>query len=147
LTAPSPVLGLRANARQFTLLVALNAVVGAVAGLERSVLPLVGEQEFGIDSRGAILLFVLAFGLAKAFANLSTGPLAQRFGRKRVLVLGWLVMAPVPALVGLAPAWWMIVVANIFLGAGQGLAWSVTGRMKIDHVGPRRRGHALGLNE
>ncbi len=140
-------LGLRANWRQFALLVALNAVVGAMAGLERSVLPLVGEQEFGIDSRGAILLFVLAFGLAKAFANLSTGPLAHRFGRKRVLVLGWLVMAPVPFLVGLAPAWWVIVVANLFLGAGQGLAWSMTVVMKIDLVGPRRRGLALGLNE
>lgn len=140
-------LGLRANARQFALLVALNAVVGAMAGLERSVLPLVGEEEFGIDSRGAILLFVLAFGLAKAFANLSTGPLAHRFGRKHVLLLGWAVMAPVPVLVGLAPGWWLIVVANLFLGAGQGLAWSMTVLMKIDLVGPRRRGLALGLNE
>jgi len=140
-------LGLRANWRQFTLLVALNAVVGAMAGLERSVIPLVGETEFGVDARGAILLFVLAFGLAKAFANLATGPLAARFGRKPVLVAGWVVMAPVPLLVGLAPGWWLVVVANLFLGAGQGLAWSMTVLMKIDLVGPRRRGLALGLNE
>ncbi len=140
-------LGLRTNWRQFTLLVALNAVVGAMAGLERSVVPLVGETEFGVDARGAILLFVLAFGLAKAFANLATGPLAARFGRKPVLVAGWAVMAPVPVLVGLAPGWWLVVVANLFLGAGQGLAWSMTVLMKIDLVGPRRRGLALGLNE
>ncbi|MDH4178090.1 MAG: MFS transporter [Thermoleophilia bacterium] len=147
MTARSASLGLRANAGQFALLVGLNAVVGAMAGLERSVVPLVGEDEFGVDSRGAILLFVLAFGVAKALANLSTGPLAQRLGRRRVLVLGWLTMAPVPLLVGLAPAWWVIVVANVFLGAGQGLAWSMTVVMKIDLVGPRRRGLALGLNE
>ncbi len=140
-------LGLRTNWRQFTLLVALNSVVGAMAGLERSVVPLVGETEFGIDARGAILLFVLAFGLAKAFANLATGPLAARFGRKPVLVAGWAVMAPVPVLVGIAPGWWLVVVANLFLGAGQGLAWSMTVLMKIDLVGPRRRGLALGLNE
>jgi MFS family permease len=142
-----PALGLRANWRQFALLVALNAVVGAMAGLERSVVPLVGEEEFGVGSKGAVLLFVLAFGLAKACANLATGPLAGRYGRKHVLVLGWLVMMPVPVLVGLAPGWWMIVVANLFLGAGQGLAWSMTVLMKIDLVGPRRRGLALGLNE
>ncbi len=142
-----PILGLRANWRQFTLLVALNAVVGAMAGLERSVVPLVGERDFGVGSKGAILLFVLAFGVAKACANLATGPLAQRLGRRRVLVLGWACMAPVPALVALAPGWWLVVAANVLLGAGQGLAWSMTVVMKIDLVGPRRRGLALGLNE
>ncbi len=141
------VLGLRANWRQFALLVALNAVVGAMAGLERSVVPLLGERDFGVDSKGAILLFVLAFGVAKACANLATGPLAQRLGRRRVLVLGWVCMAPVPALVGLAPGWWLVVAANVLLGAGQGLAWSMTVVMKIDLAGPRRRGLALGLNE
>ncbi len=141
------VLGLRANWRQFALLVALNAVVGAMAGLERSVVPLLGERDFGVDSKGAILLFVLAFGVAKACANLATGPLAQRLGRRRVLVLGWVCMAPVPALVGLAPGWWLVVGANVLLGAGQGLAWSMTVVMKIDLAGPRRRGLALGLNE
>jgi MFS family permease len=140
-------LGLRENWRQFSLLVALNAVVGAMAGLERSVVPLVGEEEFGVESKGAVLLFVLAFGLAKACANLATGPLATRYGRKRVLVLGWFVMTPVPVLVGVAPGWWLVVLANLFLGAGQGLAWSMTVLMKIDLVGPRRRGLALGLNE
>jgi MFS family permease len=141
------VLGLRANWRQFALLVALNAVVGAMAGLERSVVPLLGERDFGVTSKGAILLFVLAFGAAKACANLATGPLAARRGRRTVLVLGWLAMVPVPILVGLAPGWWLVVVANLFLGAGQGLAWSMTVLMKIDLVGPRRRGLALGLNE
>lgn len=140
-------LGLRANVGQFALLVAINALVGAMVGLERSVLPLVGEREFGIGSQTAILSFVVAFGLVKAVTNLAAGPLADRVGRRRLLVLGWLVALPVPLLVGLAPAWWVIVVANLFLGANQGLAWSMTVNMKIDLVGPARRGLALGLNE
>jgi MFS family permease len=140
-------LGLRANARQFALLVALNALVGGMVGLERSVLPLVGKQDFGLSSTSAILAFVVAFGAAKAFTNLVAGGLAERLGRKRLLVIGWLVALPVPLLIGLAPSWWLIVAANLLLGVNQGLAWSMTVVMKIDLAGPRRRGLALGLNE
>jgi MFS family permease len=147
MTAGTVRLGLRANAGQFVLLVALNAFVGAMVGLERSVLPLVGEEEFGLASTSAILAFVVAFGVAKALANLAAGGLAERVGRKRLLVLGWLLALPVPLLIALAPGWWAIVVANLFLGLNQGFAWSMTVVMKIDLVGPRRRGLALGLNE
>jgi MFS family permease len=140
-------LGLRANARQFALLVGLNALVGGMVGLERSVLPLVGRQDFGLRSSAAILSFVVAFGVAKALTNLAAGELAERLGRKRLLVLGWLVALPVPLLIGLAPSWWFIVAANLLLGANQGLAWSMTVVMKIDLAGPRHRGLALGLNE
>jgi MFS family permease len=140
-------LGLRANARQFALLVGLNALVGGMVGLERSVLPLVGKQDFGLRSSSAILAFVVAFGAAKALTNLAAGDLAERIGRKRLLVIGWLVALPVPLLIGLAPSWWFIVAANLLLGVNQGLAWSMTVVMKIDLAGPRRRGLALGLNE
>jgi MFS family permease len=140
-------LGLRANAPQFALLVAINALVGAMVGLERVVLPLIGEQEFGIESKTAILTFVVAFGAAKAITNLVAGALADRSGRKRLLVAGWVLALPVPLLIALAPVWETVVIANIFLGASQGLAWSMTVVMKIDLVGPRRRGLALGLNE
>jgi MFS family permease len=140
-------LGLRANAAQFSLLVGLNALVGAMVGLERSVLPLVGEHDFGLHSKTLILSFVLAFGLAKAFTNLAAGSLAERLGRKRVLVIGWLAAVPVPVLIGLAPSWGFIVAANVLLGINQGLAWSMTVIMKIDLAGPARRGLALGLNE
>jgi MFS family permease len=140
-------LGLRTNARQFALLVGLNALVGGMVGLERSVLPLVGEHDFGLRSSAAILAFVVAFGAAKALTNLAAGDLADRVGRKRLLVIGWLVALPVPLLIGLAPSWWFIVVANLLLGVNQGLAWSMTVVMKIDLAGPRRRGLALGLNE
>jgi MFS family permease len=140
-------LGLRANAGQFALLVALNAFVGAMVGLERSVLPLIGKDDFGLSSKSAILSFVVAFGIAKAFANLAAGGLAERVGRKRLLVLGWLFALPVPLLIAVAPSWWVIVAANVLLGLNQGLAWSMTVVMKIDLVGPRRRGLALGLNE
>jgi MFS family permease len=140
-------LGLRANARQFALLVGLNALVGGLVGLERSVLPLVGKDDFGLTSSAAILAFVVAFGAAKAFTNLAAGDLAERIGRKRLLVIGWLVALPVPFLIGLAQSWWYIVAANLLLGVNQGLAWSMTVVMKIDLAGPRRRGLALGLNE
>jgi len=140
-------LGLRANAGQFALLVVLNALVGAMVGLERSVLPLLGKKEFGLTSAATILAFVVAFGAAKALTNLAAGDLAERFGRKRLLVAGWLVALPVPLLIGLAPSWWWIVAANLLLGVNQGLAWSMTVVMKIDLAGPRRRGLALGLNE
>jgi MFS family permease len=140
-------LGLRANAAQFSLLVGLNALVGAMVGLERSVLPLVGKRDFHLASNAAILAFVVAFGAAKAVTNLAAGALADRIGRKRLLVLGWLLALPVPALIAFAPNWWVIVCANLLLGANQGLAWSMTVVMKIDLAGPARRGLALGLNE
>ena len=140
-------LGVRANASQFALLVGLNALVGGMVGLERSVLPLVGKQDFGLRSTSTILAFVVAFGAAKAVTNLAAGELAERVGRKRLLVFGWLVALPVPLLIGLAPSWWFIVAANLLLGVNQGLAWSMTVLMKIDLAGPRRRGLALGLNE
>jgi MFS family permease len=140
-------LGLRANSSQFALLVGLNALVGGMVGLERSVLPLVGKQDFGLSSSAAILAFVVAFGAAKACTNLAAGALADRFGRKRLLVLGWLVALPVPLLIGLAPSWWFVVAANLLLGINQGLAWSMTVVMKIDLAGPTRRGLALGLYE
>jgi MFS family permease len=140
-------LGLRANAAQFSLLVGLNALVGAMVGLERSVLPLVGKHDFHLASYAAVLGFVVAFGAAKALANLGAGALADRVGRKRLLVLGWLLALPIAPLIAFAPNWWFIVVANVLLGANQGLAWSMTVLMKIDLAGPLRRGLALGLNE
>jgi len=140
-------LGLRANARQFALLVALNALVGAMVGLERSVLPLVGKHDFGLRSTSAVLAFVVAFGAAKALTNLAAGALAERLSRKRLLVAGWLAALPVPLLIALAPSWSWIVAANVLLGVNQGLAWSMTVVMKIDLAGPTRRGLALGFNE
>jgi MFS family permease len=140
-------LGLRENAAQFGLLVAVNAFVGAMVGLERSTLPLIGKHDFGVGSSAAVLSFIVAFGLAKSFTNLGAGALAERVGRRRLLVLGWVFALPVPLLIGLAPSWGWVVAANVFLGVNQGLAWSMTVVMKIDLVGPRRRGLALGLNE
>jgi MFS family permease len=140
-------LGLRENLAQFSLLVTVNAFVGAMVGLERSTLPLIGEQDFGLTSSAAVLSFIVAFGLAKAFTNLAAGTLAERAGRRRLLLLGWSFALPVPLLIGFAPSWAWIVAANVFLGVNQGLAWSMTVVMKIDLVGPRRRGLALGLNE
>jgi MFS family permease len=140
-------LGLRENLAQFSLLVAINAFVGAMVGLERSTLPLIGRQDFGLSSNTAVLTFIVAFGLAKALTNLGAGALAQRAGRRRLLITGWAVALPVPLLITLAPSWGWIVAANALLGINQGLAWSMTVVMKIDLVGPRRRGLALGLNE
>jgi predicted MFS family arabinose efflux permease len=139
-------LGLRENLAQFSLLVAINAFVGAMVGLERSTLPLIGRDEFGLGSSAAVLSFIVAFGLAKAFTNLGAGVLAQRAGRRRLLIAGWAVALPVPLLIAVAPSWSWIVAANVLLGINQGLAWSMTVVMKIDLVGPRRRGLALGLN-
>jgi MFS family permease len=140
-------LGLRENLAQFSLLVAINAFVGAMVGLERSTLPLIGRDEFGLGSSAAVLSFIVAFGLAKAFTNLGAGVLAQRAGRRRLLIAGWALALPVPLLIAVAPSWLWIVAANVLLGINQGLAWSMTVVMKIDLVGPRRRGLALGLNE
>jgi MFS family permease len=140
-------LGLRENAAQFALLVAVTAFVGAMVGLERSALPLVGRDDFDLSSNAAVLSFIVAFGLAKSLTNLGAGALAERAGRKRLLVLGWLLALPVPLLIWTAPSWSLIVAANALLGVNQGLAWSMTVVMKIDLVGPTRRGLALGLNE
>jgi MFS family permease len=140
-------LGLRENATQFSLLVAINAFVGAMVGLERSTLPLIGKHDFGVSSSAAVLSFIVAFGLAKSFTNLGAGALAERVGRRRLLVLGWALALPVPLLIAVAPSWGWVVAANVFLGVNQGLAWSMTVVMKIDLVGPKRRGLALGLNE
>jgi len=145
---PRPVrLGLRENAGQFALLVAVNAFVGAMVGLERTTLPLVGREEFGVESSAAVLTFIVAFGIAKALTNLGAGALAERAGRRRLLIAGWTVALPVPLLMAVAPSWGWVVAANLLLGINQGLAWSMTVVMKIDLVGPRRRGFALGLNE
>jgi MFS family permease len=140
-------LGLRENLAQFSLLVSVNALVGAMVGLERSTLPLIGQDSFGVGSSVAVLSFIVAFGLAKAFTNLGAGALGQRVGRRRLLIAGWLVALPVPLLIGVAPSWSWVVAANLLLGVNQGLAWSMTVVMKIDLVGPKRRGLALGLNE
>jgi MFS family permease len=141
------VLGLRENLAQFSLLVGITAFVGAMVGLERSTLPLIGREDYGLASNAAVLSFIVAFGLSKAFTNLGAGALAQRLGRRRLLIAGWVIALPVPVLVGVAPSWAWVVVANALLGVNQGLAWSMTVVMKIDLVGPRRRGFALGLNE
>lgn len=140
-------LGLRANWEQFTLLVAVNAFVGATVGIERVLMPLLGEREFGLASRAAILSFLVSFGLVKALANLFAGRISEHWGRKKVLVVGWLFALPVPAIILFAPSWGWVVLANVLLGINQGLCWSTTVIMKIDLVGPERRGLAMGLNE
>jgi len=140
-------LGLKENWQQFSLLVLVNAFVGSMVGLERTILPLLAEDAFGVASRTAILSFIVTFGVAKALSNLFAGRASDNFGRKRILVLGWLFGLPVPFIIMFAPAWSWIVAANVFLGINQGLAWSSTVIMKIDLVGPKNRGLAMGLNE
>jgi MFS family permease len=140
-------LGLRHNAAQFGLLVAVNALVGGMLGQERTVLPLLGEREFGLRAHTAGLTFILVFGLAKAATNYFAGAWSDRWGRKPVLVAGWLVAVPVPLLLIWAPTWGWVIFANALLGISQGLTWSITVVMKIDVVGPARRGLAMGLNE
>jgi MFS family permease len=140
-------LGLRANWEQFTLLVVINAFVGAMVGLERTVVPLLAEAEFGLTSNSILLSFLITFGVVKALANLFAGQLSDRLGRKRILVAGWLIGLPVPLLIILAPSWGWIVFANVLLGINQGLCWSTTVIMKIDLVGAKQRGLAMGLNE
>ncbi|MDP9411209.1 MAG: MFS transporter [Actinomycetota bacterium] len=129
------------------MLVLVNAFVGGMVGIERTVVPLVGSEEFGLVVRTAIFSFIVSFGVVKACSNLVSGVLADSFGRKKVLVAGWLVGVPVPFMIMLAPSWGWIVAANVLLGVNQGLAWSMTVLMKIDLVGPRGRGLAVGLNE
>jgi MFS family permease len=140
-------LGLRENAGQFGLLVLINAFVGAMAGMERSILPLIAERDFHLVARTGILSFILVFGLTKAIANYTAGRLADDLGRRKVLIAGWLIALPVPFILMWAPTWTWILVGNALLGVSQGLTWSVTIVMKIDLVGPERRGLAMGLNE
>ena len=140
-------LGLRENWRQFALLVVINAFVGGMVGIERTVVPLIGSQEFRIASTTLITSFIVSFGVVKAFANLISGQLADTWGRKRVLVIGWIMGLPVPFIIAAAPSWEWIIAANVLLGLSQGFAWSMTVIMKIDLVGPRGRGLAVGLNE
>ncbi|MFI7576590.1 MFS transporter [Micromonospora sp. NPDC049497] len=141
------ILGLRQNAAQFFLLVAVNALVGGMLGQERTVLPLLAESEFGQQAYTAALTYILAFGMAKAATNYFAGTWSDRYGRRPVLVAGWLIAVPVPLLLIWAPTWGWVVAANVLLGVSQGLTWSTTVIMKIDLVGPARRGFAMGLNE
>lgn len=140
-------LGLRENAGQFALLVFINSFVGAMVGLERSILPAIAEREFNIAAKTAVLSFIVVFGISKALTNYIAGRLSDSNGRKHVLVSGWLVAIPVPFMLMWAPSWDWVVVANVLLGVSQGLTWSTTVIMKIDLVGPKQRGLAMGLNE
>lgn len=140
-------LGLKENWKQFTLLVIINAFVGGMIGLERSILPQIAEQEFAIAANTAILSFIIVFGIVKAITNYYTGTLANKFGRKNLLILGWIAAIPVPIMLMYAPTWNWIIAANVLLGINQGLAWSSTVVMKIDLVGDKQRGFAMGLNE
>ncbi|MGJ0397384.1 MAG: MFS transporter [Methylocystis sp.] len=140
-------LGLRANWPQFALLVLINAFVGGMVGIERTVVPLIGSEEFRIESTTLVVSFIVSFGVVKAFANLVSGHLADVWGRKRVLILGWLLGLPVPFMIMWAPSWGWVIAANALLGINQGLAWSMTVIMKVDLVGPKSRGLAVGLNE
>ena len=145
---PSPIsLGIRANLAQFALLVGVNGLVGALVGQERLLVPLLGERVFAVGSSTTLMLFIVSFGLAKAGANLAAGYLADRIGRRNVLLLGWIAGIPVPIALMLAPSWTWVIAANVLLGINQGLAWSSTVVMKIDLAGPRQRGLAMGLNE
>ena len=145
--AKSIKLGLRENWEQFTILVIVNAFVGGMVGMERTIFPQFAEASFGVASKTAILSFITAFGISKAIANYYTGKLANLWGRKNLLVLGWIIAIPVPILLMYAPAWSWVVLANILLGISQGLTWSSTVVMKIDLVGEKDRGMAMGLNE
>jgi MFS family permease len=140
-------LGLKENLAQFSLLVAVNALVGGTLGQERTVVPLLAKQTFHLNGYSSALTFIVAFGLVKAATNFFAGTLSDHYGRKPVLVNGWLIALPVPALLIWAPSWWWVVVANVLLGINQGLTWSTTVIMKIDLVGPARRGLAMGFNE
>ncbi len=140
-------LGLKENWKQFTLLVVINAFVGGMVGLERSILPRMAEVEFHLAAKTAILSFIIVFGIVKAITNYYTGTLANKFGRKKLLVAGWVIGIPIPFILMLAPNWNWIIAANVLLGINQGLTWSSTVVMKIDLVGEKQRGFAMGLNE
>lgn len=143
----TPVLGLKENWKQFALLVVVNAFVGAMIGLERSILPEMAETIFKLSAKTAVLSFIVVFGITKAATNYLAGHYSDRFGRKQILILGWMIAVPVPFLLMWAPTWNWILVANLFLGVSQGLTWSTTVIMKIDLVGPTHRGLAMGINE
>jgi len=147
MTQKPPALGIRANLAQFSLLVIVNAFVGAMVGMERSILPAIAEEEFLLAARTAVLSFIVVFGISKAITNYFAGRFSDSYGRKIVLVIGWLVATPVPFVLMWAPSWSWIVFANVLLGVSQGLTWSTTVIMKIDLAGPKRRGLAMGLNE
>jgi MFS family permease len=147
MTAPGPRLGLRANIVQFSLLVAVNALVGGMVGQEQTVLPLLATEVFGLSGYTFLLTYVMAFGITKAITNYLAGTWSDRFGRKPVLVAGWLLAIPVPLMLIWAPSWGWVIAANVLLGINQGLTWSTTVVMKIDLVGPRQRGLAMGFNE
>jgi MFS family permease len=140
-------LGLRENLAQFVLLIVVNAFVGAMVGMERTILPSIAERDFQLAAKSAVLSFIIVFGVTKALTNYLAGRLSDRFGRKHVLVAGWIVAAPVPFLLMWAPSWFWVLFANALLGISQGLTWSTTVIMKIDLAGPQRRGLAMGLNE
>ena len=140
-------LGLKENWQQFSLLVLVNAFVGGMIGLERSIIPQLAETEFGISSKSAILSFIVAFGITKAIANYFTGRLANKIGRRNLLMIGWCLALPIPMMLIYANSWWWIIGANIFLGISQGLTWSSTVVMKMDLVGEKQRGLAMGINE
>ena len=142
-----PTLGLRQNGVQFSLLVLINAFVGGMVGLERAILPELAEQEFGLAAKTAILSFIAVFGLTKALSNYYAGAFANQIGRKNLLLIGWIVGAPVPLMLMFAPSWGWVIAANVLLGINQGLAWSSTVVMKIDLVGEKQRGLAMGFNE
>ena len=147
MTQTSVRLGLRENWQQFTLLIIVNAFVGAMVGLERTIVPLLAAEDFNLVSRTVILSFLISFGVVKAITNLFAGRLGDKVGRKPVLIVGWLIALPIPILIILAPSWGWVVFANVLLGINQGLCWSTTVIMKIDLVGPKQRGLAMGLNE
>ena len=140
-------LGLKENWKQFTLLVIINGFVGGMVGLERSILPRIAEAEFAIAAKTAILSFIIVFGIVKAITNYYTGALANTFGRKKLLIAGWIIGIPIPLMLMFAPSWGWIIAANVLLGINQGLTWSSTVVMKIDLVGEKQRGFAMGLNE
>lgn len=140
-------LGLKENRKQFILLVIINAFVGGMVGLERSILPQIAEKEFALAAKTAILSFIIVFGIVKAITNYYTGALANTFGRKKLLIAGWIIAIPIPFILMFAPSWSWIIAANILLGINQGLTWSSTVVMKIDLVGEKQRGLAMGLNE
>jgi MFS family permease len=140
-------LGLRPNVNQFLILVLVNAFVGAMVGLEQTIVPLIGKDTFHIESNTIILSFIASFGMVKATLNLVAGNLSDRWGRKKVLILGWIFGLPVPFILLSAPNWNWIIFANVLLGINQGLAWSMTVNMKVDLVGKKNRGLALGFNE
>lgn len=140
-------IGIKENLLNFILLVITNFFVGSMVGLERTILPIIGEKDFGLASTSAALSFIVSFGFSKSIVNYFAGPIAENFGRKNILLIGWAIGLIIPLTVIFATSWWVIIVANIFLGINQGLAWSMTVNMKVDLAKPTQRGLATGFNE